>query len=102
MNTIKGLIDKYKLNVYEFATLLNISVSSLKHYSKKEICTFDVSELIKIHNFTNIPYNEILGEKIFTVENINTKIENINKPIETEEYIKELINKVLDERKNTI
>ena len=75
--TIKNLIETYRIDINKLASCLNLSINTLRNTaSKTDICKLSVAQLISIHAAFDIPYNEILNEKVFTPQNIDKQPDN--------------------------
>ena len=76
MNILE-FINNNGLNVIKVSKALNLSVSSVKGVSgRKDIKQLTINQIVSIHNTFNIPFNDILGEKIFTPQNIDKQPDN--------------------------
>ena len=76
MNILQ-FVQNNALNIEKVSKALNLSVASIKGVTgKKDINQLTVSQLKAIHAAFNIPYNEILNEKVFTPQNIDKQSDN--------------------------
>lgn len=79
MNKLQDIKDKYQLNTTDIAYILGKkSPANVYLYYDKDITELTINQLIRLHEKTKVDYNTLLGNTIFTPDNIcNNKGETI-------------------------
>jgi len=73
MNTLTDIINKYDITKELLSNILNISVYSFDRYKKKTVNMLTLEQICILRSHLNITFNELLGEQVFTVENIDSQ-----------------------------
>lgn len=98
MNKLQDIKDKYQLNTTDIAYILGKkSPANVYLYYDKDIAELTVNQLIRLHDKTNVDYNTLLGETIFTPNNIDNIESNINILDNKNEYLRETIRNTTQE-----
>lgn len=84
MNVI-DLINRYNLDKSLIANSLNITISTLiSNYKHKDTMQLTINQLVSIHQATNIPYNDLLDSKVFSIQNIDNQVVTDIESVKTE------------------
>lgn len=81
MNTFEYIKKTYNIDTLDAARILNVSEGSVYRYNKKKISELTVEQLVLLHDHTKADYNTLLGEDIFSFNNIMPKRNNITNSI---------------------
>lgn len=73
MNTLIDIINKYDITKELLSNILNISVYSFDRYKKKTVNMLTLEQICILRSHLNITFNELLGETVFTPENIDNQ-----------------------------
>lgn len=73
MNTLKDLRDKYKITNIALSDILDVNKSTINTLLDRTLDKFTLKQLTNLHIALNVDYNTLLGETIFTVNNIDSK-----------------------------
>lgn len=92
MIDLNKLLNKYGMTRVEFCKKMNMHPNNFTRL--KDIDNQKFSTIEKIHNITNIPYNELLGRQVFTSQNIGIQEDN-NIPHEQINISDELIEAIV-------
>lgn len=74
MNKLADIKNKYNVTNKELAILFNVHPNTINNMLDKELINMPLSYIQLLKDMLDIPYNEILGEKIFTVNNIDKQV----------------------------
>lgn len=78
MNTLKDIRDKYKITNIRLSNILDVNKSTINTLLDRELYNFTLKQIIALHVETQEPYNSLLGETIFAINNIDSKEQNIS------------------------
>ena len=76
MNTLTDIINKYDITKELLSNILNISVYSFDRYKKKTVNMLTLEQICILRSHLNITFNELLGEQVFTPDNIDNQTDN--------------------------
>lgn len=102
MNTIRDIRFKYNISNTDLANILNINKSTISTILDRDIDMLSIKQLCSLQEYTKVDYNTLLGETIFTPNNIEKRpdiniLENTGKNNRTFEDIKNSIKNELKE-----
>lgn len=73
MNTLKDIRDKYKITNIALSDILMVNKSTINILLDRALDKFTLKQLTNLHIALNVDYNTLLGETIFTTNNIDSK-----------------------------
>lgn len=79
MNNLQYIKVKYQLSTNDIAYILGKkSPANVYLYYDKDITELTVNQLIRLHDKTKADYNTLLGETVFTINNIDNKEQTVS------------------------
>lgn len=78
MNTIREIRYKYNISNSDLANMLNVNKSTISTILDRDIDTLSIRQLTSLHIALNVDYNTLLGETIFTINNIDNKEQSVS------------------------
>lgn len=73
MNTIRDIRFKYDIANIDLSNVLGINKSTISTILDRDINTLSIKQLCSLREYTKSTFNELLGEQVFTVENIDSQ-----------------------------
>lgn len=73
MNTIRNIRESYNISNAELSVILNVNKNTVPIMLDRDIKTLSINQLIALHESLKQPYNILLGETVFTPENIDNQ-----------------------------
>lgn len=73
MNTLRHIREKYKFVNTELAKVLCVHKNSINTLLDRDLDTFSIKQLCNLREYTQSTFNELLGETVFTPENIDNQ-----------------------------
>lgn len=73
MNTIRNIRESYNISNAELSVILNVNKNTVPIMLDRDIKTLSINQLIALHESLKQPYNILLGEQVFTLENIDNQ-----------------------------
>lgn len=71
MNNLGEIRKKYDIDTFTLSDILGLkSASNIAKYYNKKISELTIEQLIRLHDITKAAYNTLLGDTIFTPNNI--------------------------------
>lgn len=70
----EAVLNKYGFTRKQFCDLYGTSTNNFDMFNN--LINSKLKTIIKVHKITNIPYNELLGEQVFTPDNIDNQTDN--------------------------
>lgn len=103
MNTIREIRSKYNISNSDLANILNVNKSTISTILDRDIDTLNIKQLCSLKEYTKSTFNELLGEKVFTPNNIdsNDSIQAISILDNDKEYSR-LFNKLKEDLKKEL
>lgn len=74
MNKLADIKNKYNVTNKELSTLFNVHPNTISNMLDKELINMPLSYIQLLKNMLDIPYNDLLGETIFTANNIDKQV----------------------------
>lgn len=74
MNKLADIRNKYNVTNKELAILFNVHPNTISNMLDKELTTLPLNYIKLLRDKLEIPYNDLIGEKIFTPSNIDNTI----------------------------
>lgn len=71
MNTLQFIKEKYKLSNKDLALCFDIHPNNVVRYLERNIADLTLNQIYKLRKLINVPYNTLLGEKFFCIDNID-------------------------------
>lgn len=78
MNTIREIRYKYNISNSDLANMLNVNKSTISTILDRDIDTLSIRQLTSLHIALNVDYNTLLGETVFTINNIDNKEQSVS------------------------
>lgn len=78
MNTIREIRYKYNISNSDLANMLNVNKSTISTILDRDIDTLSIRQLTNLHIALNVDYNTLLGETVFTINNIDNKEQSVS------------------------
>lgn len=76
MNTIRNIRESYNISNAELSVILNVNKNTVPIMLDRDIKTLSINQLIALHESLKQPYNILLGEQVFTPNNIDNQTDN--------------------------
>ena len=76
MNTIRDIRFKYDITNIDLSNVLGINKSTISTILDRDINTLSIKQLCSLREYTNSTFNELLGEQVFTPDNIDNQTDN--------------------------
>lgn len=87
----EAILNKYGFTRKQFCDLYGTSTNNFDMFNN--LINSKLKTIIKVHKITNIPYNELLGETVFTPNNIDSS-EQIVSVLDNENEYKRLLDRL--------
>ena len=76
MNTLKDIREKYKIVNSELAKVIFVHKNTISTLLDRDVNTLSIKQLCSLREYTKSTFNELLGEQVFTTDNIDNQIDN--------------------------
>lgn len=76
MNTIRDIRFKYDITNIDLSNVLGINKSTISTILDRDINTLSIKQLCSLREYTKSTFNELLGEQVFTPDNIDNQTDN--------------------------
>ena len=76
MNTIRDIRFKYDITNIDLSNVLGINKSTISTILDRDINTLSINQLCSLREYTKSTFNELLGEQVFTPDNIDNQTDN--------------------------
>lgn len=73
MNKLIDIRNKHNISNKELALIFGVHPNTINNMLDKELINLPLSHIMLLRDTLDIPYNTLLGETIFTVNNIDSK-----------------------------
>lgn len=73
MNKLLDIRNKHNITNKELAVIFGVHPNTINNMLDKELINLPLSHIMLLRDTLDIPYNTLLGETIFTANNIDSK-----------------------------
>lgn len=73
MNTLKDIRERYKIVNSELAKVIFVHKNTISSLLDRDINTLSIKQLCSLREYTKSTFNELLGEQVFTPDNIDSQ-----------------------------